>query len=125
MVDLCKEWESKYSHRIDDIKREQQTELMNLKYACDKKLQEVTRAHDDEMREKEQEFQKNMDLFEEEFKKVLLEQNQKYKDLQMAFKDKGRTESDIKNLFKVTIAKNNEQEDLIQELTETLELAKD
>lgn len=31
----------------------------------------------------------------------------------MAFKDKGRTESDIKNLFKVTIAKNNEQEDLI------------
>lgn len=30
----------------------------------------------------------------------------------------------MKNLFKVTISKNNEQEDLIQELTETLELAK-
>jgi hypothetical protein len=54
---------------------------MNIKYAFDRKLQDVTRKHDDEMREKEQEFQKNMDLFEEEFKKVLLEQNQKYKDL--------------------------------------------
>jgi hypothetical protein len=31
----------------------------------------------------------------------------------------------MKNLFKVTIAKNNEQEDIIQELTETLELVKE
>jgi len=40
-----------------------------------------------------------MDLFENEFKKVLLEQNQKYRDLQMAFQDKGKTEGDMKNLI--------------------------
>ena len=96
-----------------------------MKFEFEKKLIQLNKTHDDQIRAKETEFQKNMDLFEEEFKKVLLEQNQKHKDLQMAFKEKERTEGDIKNLFKVTIAKNNEQEDLIQELTETLELAKE
>lgn len=66
-----------------------------------------------------------MDLFENEFKKVLLEQNQKYRDLQMAFQDKGKTEGDMKNLIQVTIAKNNEQEDIITELTDALEQVKE
>ena len=43
----------------------------------------------------------------------------------MSLQDKQKTEKEMKNLFKVTIAKNNEQEDIIQELTETLELVKE
>ena len=43
----------------------------------------------------------------------------------MAFQDKGKTEGDMKNLIQVTIAKNNEQEDIITELTDALEQVKE
>ena len=36
MVDLCKEWESKYAQRIDQVKRNQGDETRGLKFEFEK-----------------------------------------------------------------------------------------
>ena len=48
--------------------------------------------------------------------KVLLENNEKYRQLKVAFEEKCKTEADSKSLLRVAIQKNNEYEALITEL---------
>ena len=56
MVDLCKEWEQKYSARIEDVKRDEEQNKMGLQYEFEKKLIKLQKQHDDQIRAKEVEF---------------------------------------------------------------------
>jgi hypothetical protein len=44
----------------------------------------------------EKKFQENLDLYENEFKKALIESNEKFKNLRAAYDDKCQNESDHK-----------------------------
>jgi len=44
-----------------------------------------------------------MDMLENEFKKVLMDNNEKFRLLKSAFEEKSRSESDNKQMLKVTL----------------------
>lgn len=66
------------------------------------------------------EFKKNLDLLEEEFKKVLNENNEKFRHLKALYEEKAKNEMDSKNLLRAAMLKNQEQENVIREFEQTL-----
>lgn len=113
LLELCREWEFKYEKKVDEMtyraegeKKLAVDEVLKTERETQKRLEELLRT-------RESEFKENMDLLESEFKKVLLENNDKYRQLKVAFDEKSRTEADAKQLMKISVAKNNEYEQII------------
>ena len=75
---------------------------------CEKQLEEERKVRD-------REFKENLDVLEAEFKKVLLENNEKFRQLKVAFEEKHKSEVDAKQLMRVAVLKNTEQEEVINE----------
>lgn len=61
-----------------------------------------------------------MDLLESEFKKVLLENNEKFRQLKSAFDERCKSEQDCKQLMRVAVQKNNEYEVLVNDMQQNL-----
>jgi hypothetical protein len=51
---------------------------------------------EEERRVRELEFKENLDLLEGEFRKVLMENTEKFRQLKIAYEEKSRSESDAK-----------------------------
>ena len=67
---------------------------------------------------------KNLDLLEEEFKKVLNENNEKFRQLKQAYDEKNKNENDLRNLLKAALMKNGEQEGIIGDFEMSLQKIK-
>lgn len=110
LLELCREWEFKYEKKVDEMTYRNEGDKKQAVEEVLKKERETQKNLEDLLRARENEFKENMDLLESEFKKVLLENNDKYRQLKVAFEEKSRSEADSKQLMKIAVAKNNEYE---------------
>ena len=107
-------------HRINEMKYEFEREMKKMIDTYEKQIFELSHQLNFTKKEQEVEFKKNLDLLEDEFKKVLNENNEKFRQLKFAYDDKNKNESDLKNLLKAALMKNHEQEQNINEFEQSL-----
>ena len=120
LLDLTKEWEYKFDSKINEMKYEFEREMKKMIDTYEKQIFELSHQLNFTKKEQEVEFKKNLDLLEDEFKKVLNENNEKFRQLKFAYDDKNKNESDLKNLLKAALMKNHEQEQNINEFEQSL-----
>jgi len=120
LLDLTKEWEFKFDCKINEMKFEFEREMKKMVDNYEKQIFQLTHQLNFSKKEQDVEFKKNLDLLEEEFKKVLNENNDKFRQLRMAYDEKSKNENDIKSLLKAALMKNNEQELTINDFEQTL-----
>lgn len=120
LMDLTKEWEFKYESKINEIKYEFEREMKNTIDSYEKQMFQLEHQLNHTRKEQDADFKKSLDLLEEEFKKVLNENNEKFRGLRIAYEEKNKNESDLKDLLKAALMKNNEQESTINEFERNL-----
>jgi hypothetical protein len=73
---------------------------------------------------KDEKFQQSMDGLEEEFKKVLIDTNDKYKHQRALNQEIMVENKELKHALTLSISKSKEQESLIKDMNSTLILAR-
>lgn len=120
LLELIKEWEYKYDNKIKEIQYETEQETKKLVDEYEKQIFQLNHQLNFSKKEQEIEFKKNLDLLEDEFKTVLHENNEKFKQIKQVYEEKCKNEADLRSLLRAAVIKNQEQETTIHEFEQIL-----
>lgn len=79
LLDLCREWEFKFEKKIDEYTYRSESDKRNYELEKEKIQREINEFYSKEIDRNNQQFKENMDMLENEFKKVLMENNEKFR----------------------------------------------
>jgi hypothetical protein len=113
LLEICRELEYKYDKKVDEMNYALEGERRTAHEEGQRRERELREAMESELERQNAQFKENLDLLESEFKRVLMENNEKFRQLKIAFDERTQSEAEARQLMRAAAAKASEYEGVV------------